>query len=122
MRGKLINITLTTQQEEFLNKQLATGKYADVNEVINKAFFLLAQEELEQKSIRQGRELAQKKLQEKLAILKGNKEENKPVAPERQILAEEFSKLCAATQAIRGVQNITEIEILAEIEAYRRGE
>lgn len=119
-----MTITLTIEQENFIKKQLETGKYADANEVINQAFSLLAKEEKPQKYVIQGGELAQKKLQEKLEMVKKIKEEskNQPVDPARKKLAEEFRKLCEETQAIPGVQDITEEEIAAEIEAYRRGE
>jgi Arc/MetJ-type ribon-helix-helix transcriptional regulator len=119
-----MNITLTTEQEIFIKQQLETGKYTSADEIINKAFSLLAKEETPQKYVIQGGELAQKKLQEKIAMFKKVKEENKnkPVDPERQKLAEEFRKLCAETQALNADNPLTDEEIQAEIDAYRRGE
>jgi hypothetical protein len=40
----------------------------------------------------------------------------------RKDLSQTFKKLFDETQAIPGIQDITEEEIAAEIEAYRRGE
>jgi hypothetical protein len=40
----------------------------------------------------------------------------------RKDLSQKFKKLLDETQAIPGIQDITEEEIAAEIEAYRRGE
>ena len=40
----------------------------------------------------------------------------------RKYLSQKFKKLFDETQAIPGIQDITEEEITAEIEAYRRGE
>ncbi|AFZ48849.1 hypothetical protein [Dactylococcopsis salina] len=41
---------------------------------------------------------------------------------ERKALAERFERLCDKTQALLADNSITEEEIQAEIEAYRRGE
>jgi len=48
--------------------------------------------------------------------------QNKPIDPERVRLSQELRNLFNKTQAIPGIQDITEEEIAAEIEAYRRGE
>ena len=41
----MIQITLTPEQEQFLEKQLKTGKYNNPQEVISKAFQLLEEQE-----------------------------------------------------------------------------
>lgn len=67
----------------------------------------------------QGGKLAQNKLQEKMIMIKKFKEE---IRPEKQKLAQELRDLFNCTQAIESIQNITEEEISAEIEAYGRGQ
>jgi len=71
----MIQITLTPEQEQFLERQLKTGKYNTPQEVIEKVR-----------------------------------------------LAEEFKRLCQETQALHADNPLTDEEIAAEIEAYRRGE
>jgi antitoxin ParD1/3/4 len=40
-----MNISLTTEQEQFLQEQLASGKYSSIDEVIAQAFRLLEEDE-----------------------------------------------------------------------------
>ena len=47
---------------------------------------------------------------------------DKPIDPEKVRLAEEFKRLCQETQALHADNPLTDEEIAAEIEAYRRGE
>lgn len=119
-----MTITLTTDQEKFIQQQLETGKYSNPTEVITEALALLASQQNPKKYVIQRGELAQKKLQEKIAMAKKLMAEsnNKPVDPQRAKLAEEFKELCAETQVLHANNTLTDEEIEAEIEAYRRGE
>lgn len=54
-----------------------------------------------------------------MIMIKKFKEE---IRPEKQKLAQELRDLFNCTQAIESIQNITEEEISAEIEAYGRGQ
>ena len=122
----MIQITLTTEQEQFLEKQLKTGKYNTPQEVISKAFQLLEEQEDEivLPSYIKGTESAKALLKEKIRKYRAEREKNKdkPIDPERVRLSQELGKLFDKTQVIPGIQDITEEEIAAEIEAYRRGE
>ncbi|NEP77546.1 MAG: hypothetical protein F6K39_04790 [Okeania sp. SIO3B3] len=119
-------ITLTPEQEKFLERLLNTGKYNTFQEAIARGFQLLEEEDDDIKlpSYFQGTESAKKLLKEKIKKyreeLENNK--NKPIDPERARLSQELRELFDKTQAIPGIQEITEEEIAAEIEAYRRGE
>jgi Arc/MetJ-type ribon-helix-helix transcriptional regulator len=122
-----MEIKLNGEQERFLQEKLQTGKYSSVNEVIAEAFNLL-QEKERQEAKKQplqiiGGKEAEKLLQEKVKQLRQEfrESQNKPPDPARQKLAQELKKLFNETQAIPGIQDITEEEIEAEIEAYRRG-
>lgn len=54
---------------------------------------------------------------------KDDKENQRPQTDEeRMALVEKFKQLCAETQALFADNPITEEEIQAEIDAYRRGE
>ncbi|NEP77544.1 MAG: hypothetical protein F6K39_04775 [Okeania sp. SIO3B3] len=119
-------ITLTPEQEKFLERLLNTGKYNTFQEAIARGFQLLEEEDDDIKlpSYFKGTESAKKLLKEKIKKyreeLENNK--NKPIDPERARLSQELRELFDKTQAIPGIQEITEEEIAAEIEAYRRGE
>ncbi len=119
-------ITLTPEQEKLLEKLLNTGKYNTAQEAIARAFQLLAEEDDDIKlpSYFQGTESAKKLLKEKVKKYREEREKNKkkPIDPERVRLSQELRNLFDKTQAIPGIQEITEEEIAAEIEAYRRGE
>ena len=121
----MMQITLTPEQEQFLQNQLDKGKYKTPEEAIAQAFALLEEQDLPPlpPHIR-GSESAKKLVAQKLKKYREEREKNKhlPIDPERQALANEFKRLCEETQAIPGIQDITEEEIAAEIEAYRRGE
>jgi antitoxin ParD1/3/4 len=122
----MIQITLTSEQEQFLEKQLKTGKYNNPQEVISKAFQLLEEQEDEivlPSSIK-GTESAKQLVKEKIRKYREEREKNKdkPIDPERAKLSQELRDLFDKTQAIPDLQDITEEEIDAEIEAYRRGE
>lgn len=120
-----MQITLTPEQEKFLQTQLNLGKYSNFQEVINEAFKLLEEQEkpLLPPHIK-GSESAKKLLAEKVKKYRETREknQNKPVDIERKKLAEEFKRLCEETQALHADNPLTEEEIAAEIEAYRRGE
>lgn len=122
----MIQIILTPEQEQFLEKQLKTGKYDTPQELISKAFQLLeAQEdEIVLPDYVKGTESAKQLLKEKIKKYRNEREKNKhqPIDPEREKLSLELSNLFDKTQGIPGIQDITEEEIAAEIEAYRRGE
>jgi putative addiction module CopG family antidote len=122
----MIQITLTPEQEQFLERQLKTGKYNTPQEVISKAFQLLEEQEDEiiLPDYVKGRESAKALLKEKMRKYRKEREQNKnkPIDPERVRLSQELRNLFNKTQAIPGIQDITEEEIAAEIDAYRRGE
>jgi len=119
-------ITLTTEQEKLLEKLLNTGKYNTAQEAIAKAFKLLEEEddEIELPSYFQGSEYTKKLLKEKIKKYRNEQEKNKnkPIDPERVRLSAEFKRLCEETQALHADNPLTDEEIAAEIEAYRRGE
>lgn len=52
----------------------------------------------------------------------GKKNQRPQTDEERKALVEKFKQLCAETQALFADNPITEEEIQAEIDAYRRGE
>jgi len=119
-------ITLTSEQEKLLEKLLITGKYNTAQEAIARAFQLLEEEDDDIKlpSYVKGTESAKKLLKEKIKKYREEREKNKnkSIDPERARLSQELRELFDKTQAIPGIQEITEEEIAAEIEAYRRGE
>ncbi|NEO52088.1 MAG: hypothetical protein F6K54_02710 [Okeania sp. SIO3B5] len=119
-------ITLTSEQEKFLEKLLNTGKYNTAQEAIARAFQLLEEEDDDIKlpSYFQGNESAKKLLKEKVKKYREEREKNKnkPIDPERARLAAEFKRLCEETQALHSDNPLTDEEIAAEIQAYRRGE
>ncbi|WP_017303592.1 ribbon-helix-helix domain-containing protein [Spirulina subsalsa] len=119
-------ITLTPEQEQFLDKQLKTGKYNSPQEVIAKAFQLLEKQEDEiiLPDYVKGTESAKALLKEKIRNYRKERENSKtkPIDPERVRLAEEFKRLCQETQALHADHPLTDEQIAAEIEAYRRGE
>ncbi|NES02829.1 MAG: hypothetical protein F6K22_08195 [Okeania sp. SIO2F4] len=119
-------IILTPEQEKLLEKLLNTGKYNTAQEAIARAFQLLEEEDDDIKlpSYVKGTESAKKLLKEKIKKYREEREKNKnkPIDPERARLSQELRELFDKTQAIPGIQEITEEEIVAEIEAYRRGE
>ncbi|MBE9145760.1 ribbon-helix-helix domain-containing protein [Planktothrix mougeotii] len=121
----MIQITLTPEQEQFLQAQLKTGKYNNLQEVISKAFKLLEKEE-ETEFIANipGSPSAKKLLKEKIKEFRDNLEnnQNQPLNIEQEKLIREVKELFDKTQSIPGIGDITEEEIVAEIEAYRGGE
>ena len=68
----------------------------------------------------QGTESAKKSLKEKVKkyLEKREKNQNKPIDPERLSLAAEFKGLCEETQVLHADNPLTDEEIAAEIEAY----
>ncbi|NEP77542.1 MAG: hypothetical protein F6K39_04760 [Okeania sp. SIO3B3] len=119
-------ITLTPEQEKFLERLLNTGKYNTFQEAIARAFQLLEEEDDDIKlpSYFKGTESAKKLLKEKIKKYREEREnnKNKPIDPERARLAAEFKRLCEETQALHADNPLTDEEIAGEIEAYRRGE
>ncbi|HEY9863299.1 ribbon-helix-helix domain-containing protein [Planktothrix paucivesiculata] len=121
----MLKITLTSEQEAFLQAQLQTGKYNNPQEVISKAFKLLEkEEESELLANIPGSASAKKLLTEKIKEFSDNLENNQNqfLNPEEQKLSRELKELFDKTQSIPGIGDITEEEIAAEIEAYRGGE
>lgn len=121
----MMQITLNTEQEQFLKKQLDTGKYNNPEEVITQAFRLLEQEDdTDLPTHIKGSESAKILLKEKLKNYRKEREQNKDnyLETERGKLSQELRDLFDKTQAIPVIQDITEEEIAAEIEAYRIGE
>ncbi len=121
----MLQITLTPEQEQFLQAQLKTGKYNNLQEVISKAFKLLEkEEETELIANIPGSASAKKLLTEKLKEFRDNLEntQNQPLNLEREKLSREVKELFNKTQSIPGIGDITEEEIATEIEAYRGGE
>lgn len=119
-----MTIILTAEQEKFIEQQIETGKYATVNDVLSSALNLLANQPDTNKYVIQTGEIARKKMLEKVGKIKKDMLETKniPVDPYRQKLAEEFKKLCEETQALHADDPLSDEEIQAEIDAYRRGE
>lgn len=121
----MLQITLTPEQEQFLQAQLKTGKYNNPQEVITKAFKLLEKEETSELIANiPGSPAAKKLLTEKLKAFRENQESrpNQRLNPDQEKLSQEVKALFNQTQSIPGIGNITDEEIAAEIEAYRRGE
>lgn len=121
----MISITLTPEQEQFLQDKLKSGKYNNSQEVISEAFKLLEKEEkIKLPSYIRGSDYAKKLLLEKVKKFRKNREltKNKLLDYERVKLNREIRKLFDKTQSIPGIKDITEEEIAAEIDAYRRGE
>jgi len=121
-----MQIPLTPEQEQFLQAQLQSGKYQTAQELISKAFELLEENEDLPKipSHIRGSESVKKNLARKIKKFRQQREKtkNQPIDPEREKLSQELRQLFDETQSIPGIQDITEEEIAAEIEAYRRGE
>lgn len=136
-----MNITLTPEQEKYVQLQLEGGKYNSVEQLISEALQLLEErnraleekrlEELKQKidsgteQIARGQvtggEVAFAQLQEKVRLISESEVILYDDNPRKQI-SQRVQELFKQTQALPGVQDITEEDISAEIEAYRRGE
>jgi antitoxin ParD1/3/4 len=136
-----MNITLTPEQEKYIQSQLKEGKYNSVEQLISEALQLLEERNrtLEQKgfeelklkitsgteSIARGQvtdgEVAFAQLQEKIRLISESEVILTDDNPRREI-SKRVQELFKQTQALPGVQDITEEDIIAEIEAYRRGE
>jgi antitoxin ParD1/3/4 len=121
----MMQIILTSEQEQFLQTRINSGKYSNPSEVITESFKLLEQREktLLPPDIK-GSESALKLLAEKVKKYREEREnnKNKPIEPERERLSKELRNLFDKTQDIPDIQNINEEEIAAEIDDYRRGE
>lgn len=121
----MVTITLTNEQEKFLEEQIKTGKYKNYQELISKAFEALVKQEKSQEILEiRGSESAQKLLNQKLEQLSRERvnNPNQTSDPQRQELAQEFTQLCKETQALHADRPLTDAEIQEEINAYRRGE
>ncbi|PSF33915.1 hypothetical protein C7H19_19540 [Aphanothece hegewaldii CCALA 016] len=120
-----MQIILTFEQEQFLQEQLISGRYSTPQEVITEAFKLLSQRDKPKQKIDiiKGKE-AEKNLKEQVKKFRQELKESrqKPLASEQLKLSQELNELFDKTQSISEIQDITEEEIAAEIEAYRRGE
>lgn len=121
----MIQIILTSEQEQLLQEQLNSGRYSSPQEVITEALKLLSlQDKSKQKiEIIKGNE-AEKYFEEQVKKFRQEVSENrqKPSEPQRLKLSQELNELFDKTQVLPEIQDITEEEIAAEIEAYRRGE
>jgi antitoxin ParD1/3/4 len=120
-----IILTLTNEQEEMVKQYINQGKYPNAETMFWQGFLLLTQQETIEPPIRiiTG-EAAEKALAERVKEWREYQKNNppKPLDPERQRLVDELRDLFDRTQSIPGIQDITEEEIQAEIDAYRRGE
>jgi len=129
-----MNITLTPEQERYIQFQLEEGKYSSVEQLISEALQLLEErnrareekplETLQQKRARgqlTGGDVAFAKLQEKIHLMSESEVILANANPSRDI-SQKVQELFKQTQALPGVQDITEEDISTEIEAYRRGE
>lgn len=136
-----MNITLTPEQEKYIQLKLEEGKYKSVEQLISEALQLLEERNrtLEQKRLEELRqkiasgteqidrvqvtdgEEAFAQLQEKIRLISESEVILANDNPRREI-SQRVQELFKRTQAIPGVQDITEEDISAEIEAYRRGE
>jgi antitoxin ParD1/3/4 len=133
-----MNITLTPEQERYIQLQLEEGKYNSVEQLISEALQLLEErnraleekrlEELRQKiasgteQIARGQvtdgEVAIAQLQEKIRLISESEVILTDDNPRREI-SQRVEDLFRQTQALPGVQDITEEDISAEIEALR---
>jgi Arc/MetJ-type ribon-helix-helix transcriptional regulator len=120
-----ITLTLTNEQEEMVKQYINQGKYPNAETMFWQGFLLLTQKETIEPPIRiiKG-EAAEKALAERVKEWREYQKNNppKPLDPERQRLVDEFKRLCDETQALHADNPLTDEEIQAEIDAYRRGE
>lgn len=129
-----MNITLTPEHEKYIQLQLEEGKYNSVEQLISEALQLLEERNraLEEKRLEEPRqkipigqvtdgEVAFAQLQEKIRLISESEVILTDDNPRREI-SQRVQELFKRTQALPGVQDITEEDISAEIEAYRRGE
>lgn len=120
---KPLQITLSPEQEKLIQEELNSGEYQSPNDVITAALQLLKKRksvEPQKVTIVSG-EPALKMLEEKVRQarqLKSGRSEDNP----RAKLAERFRELCRETQELHADNPLTEEDIAAEIDAYRRGE
>ena len=116
-----MQITLSPEQEKLIQEELNSGDYQSPNDVITAALQLLKKRKSgEPVTIITG-EPALKMLEEKARQarqLKSDRSEDNP----RAKLAEKFRELCRETQELHADNPLTEEDIAAEIDAYRRGE
>ena len=129
-----MNITLTLEQEKYIQSQLEEGKYNSVEQLISEALQLLEERNraLAEKCLEEPRqkipigqvtngEVAFAQLQEKIRLIS----ESEVILTDdnlRREISQRVQELFKRTQTLPGVQDITEEDISAEIEAYRRGE
>lgn len=129
-----MNITLTPEQEKYIQSQLKDGKYNSVEQLISEALQLLEERDraLAEKRLEEPRqkiligqvtdgEVAFAQLQEKIRLISESEVILTDDNPRREI-SQRVQELFKQTQALPGVQDITEEDISAEIEAYRREE
>ncbi|MDJ1179726.1 type II toxin-antitoxin system ParD family antitoxin [Roseofilum sp. BLCC_M91] len=128
-----MQITLTLEQEKFLRAQLERGQYRTPEEVVSQALKLLEEQEtLKLVSPIAGSESAKQLLVEKLTQLRTQqaRSENTVIdgdnAPhrlrDRESLSQDIKNLFKKTDSIAGIEEITEADMAAEIEAYRSGQ
>lgn len=117
----MIQIILTSEQEQLLQEQLSSGRYSTPQEVITEALKLLILRDKPKQKIEiiKGEE-AEKYLEEQVKKFRQELKESceQPLDSQRLKLSQELSELFDKTQAIPKIQDITEEEIAAEIEAY----
>ncbi len=120
-----ITLNLTDSQEKIVKEYINQGQYQTPEDVFLEGLSLLAiREKFRIIDETKGSESAKIKLKQRVIQVYEQREKNKhkPMDPQRQKLAEELRDLFDKTQAIPGIQDITEEEIQAEIDACRRGE
>ncbi|NEP43253.1 MAG: hypothetical protein F6K35_30125 [Okeania sp. SIO2H7] len=118
-----MQITLSPEQEKLIQEELNSGEYQNPNDVITAALQLLKNRTSSQpqKATLVTGEPARKMLEEKVRQarkLKSDRSQDNP----RAKLAERFRELCRETQELHADNPLTEEDIAAEIDAYRRGE
>ncbi len=120
-----ITLNLTDSQEKIVNEYINHGEYKTPEDVFLEGLSLLAiREKFRIIDEIKGSESAKIKLKQRVIQVYEQREKNKhkPIDPQRQKLAKEFRELCAETQALHADNPLTDEEIQAEIDAYRRGE
>ncbi len=131
-----MNITLKPEQEQFIQDQLAQGNYQSADEVIAQALKVLAQqqrdyaawvEDVRAKVDEAAAELVRgdgipSEVVLKLVQAKFQQARSHLTTDQTQpAIADDLRALFRQTQAIPGLEQVTEDDIAAEIAAYRIG-
>jgi antitoxin ParD1/3/4 len=115
-------IALDAEGERFVREQLETGRYASAEEVVAEALKLLRERERGEVASAAGR-AARERLAARVERFRSERDRARERSgdPNRRELTRQLRELGERTRALPGVAEITEEEIAAEIEAYRRG-